>query len=90
MKPQRIMEQLWQEHLHAVCGGALPATDQLAVMRQAFFAGAWCQWVFAQRIQNLDAATARVVSDTIELELAREVSSPQSSVESTTTGRLAA
>ena len=90
MKPQRIMEQLWQEHLHAVCGGALPATDQLAVMRQAFFAGAWCQWVFAQRIQNLDAATARVVSNTIELELTREVSAPQSSVESTTTGRLAA
>ena len=90
MKPQPIMEQLWREHLRAVCGGALPATDQLAVMRQAFFAGAWCQWIFAQKIQNLDAATARVVRNTIELELAREVAAPQCSVESTTTGRLAA
>lgn len=69
-------ENLWREYLRTEYGSALPPEEQIAAQRHAFFTGAWCQWVFGRKLRELDPASARAASQTLELELARSVRPP--------------
>jgi len=84
------IENLWREYLRTEFGGALPPEDQVTAQRHAFFTGAWCQLVLSRKLHDLDPASARKVTDAIELELARVVGSPQSNTERVPVSRLAA
>ena len=66
-------DNLWQAYLHTLRGGEHIASDQISALRRAFFAGAWSQMKFTQRILQIEDAIALKLMVAAELELSDEM-----------------